>query len=550
MYKTGKGEAMNRQKRTRMPEWLALRKHAKKIAKLSLGDLFAADPARGGRFSVEAEGLHLDYSKNPVTAETMELLFGLATACGLGGEIERMFAAAKINETENRPVLHWALRDFSGDPVLVDGDDVMPAIRRVRERMVAACEKIRSGRWLGHGGQPLTHIVNLGIGGSDLGPRMACQALQFYSRRDLHVHFVSNLDPSHLAETLRPLSPENTLFIIASKTFATEETLANAAGARAWLLGHFADETALAGHFAAVTANREAALAFGIAAENIFEFWDWVGGRYSLASAIGLPVMMAVGPGRFEELLRGCWAMDNHFRRAPWTANLPVLLALLGVWQVDFHDAPSHAVLPYDQYLRRFPAYLQQLDMESNGKSVDRCGREVGYMTGPVLWGEPGTNGQHAFYQSLHQGSRAVPCDFIGFCRSLNPFADHHQRLLANMFAQSRALAFGKNKGSLAGEGVPGSQLPFRVFPGNRPSNTLMAEELNPGTLGKLIALYEHKVFVQGVLWNIFSFDQWGVELGKSMAGKILPRLTGEREADADEDGSTGGLIAYCRGRR
>ena len=541
---------MDRQNRTKMPEWLALRKHAKKIASLHLRDLFAADPERGSRFTVEAEGVRLDYSKNPITAETMELLFRLAAACGLEKEIERMFAAEKINETENRPALHWALRDFSGEAVRVDGRDVMPAILQVRERMAAAAEKIRSGRWLGHGGRPLTHIVNLGIGGSDLGPQMACQALQFYSRRDLHFHFVSNLDPTHLAETLRPLSPENTLFIIASKTFTTRETMANAAGARAWLLGHFSEGTALSSHFAAVTANPQAALAFGIAAENIFEFWEWVGGRYSLASAVGLPVMVAVGPERFEEMLRGYWALDKHFRRSPWSSNLPVLLALLGVWQVNFHDAPTHAVLPYDQYLRRFPAYLQQLDMESNGKSVDRRGRAVDHATGPVLWGEPGTDGQHAFFQLLHQGSQAVPCDFIGFCRSLNPFADHHERLLANMLAQSQALAFGKTRAELARENVPGSLLPFREFPGNRPSNTIMAEELTPAVLGKLVALYEHKVFTQGVLWNIFSFDQWGVELGKSLAEKILPRLAGNAETDTAEDGSTRELVAYCRSHR
>lgn len=536
---------MDRQNRTKMPEWQALRKHALKIKKQHLRDLFAADPDRGSRFAVEAEGIRLDYSKNPITAETMELLIRLAHACGLETEKERMFAAEKINQTENRPVLHWALRDFSNRPVLVDNQDVMPAIRQVRERMAAAAEKIRAGRWLGHGGQPLTHVVNLGIGGSELGPQMACQALKFYSQRDLNFHFVSNLDPTHLAETLRPLSPENTLFIIASKTFTTQETMANAAGARAWLLRHFPGETALAGHFAAVTANPQAALAFGVAAENIFEFWEWVGGRYSLAAAVGLPVMMAIGPEHFGEMLRGCWAMDNHFRQSPWQANLPVLLALLGVWQVNFHGAPTHAVLPYDQYLRRFPAYLQQLDMESNGKCVDREGRVVDYATGPVIWGEPGTNGQHAFFQLLHQGSQAVPCDFIGFCRSLNPLGDHHERLLANMLAQSRALAFGKTVAELAGEPITEALLPFREFPGNRPSNTIMAEALTPDVLGKLIALYEHKVFVQGVIWNIFSFDQWGVELGKSLAKKILPRLAGAAEGEPGEDSSTRGLIEY-----
>jgi glucose-6-phosphate isomerase len=396
----------------------------------------------------------------------------------------------------------------------------------------------------------LTHVVNLGIGGSDLGPQMACQALRFYSRRDLHFYFVSNQDPGHLAETLRPLSPESTLFIIASKTFTTQETMANAAAARAWLLGHFHDETALSSHVVGVTANPGLAAAFGIAAEHIYEFWEWVGGRYSLASAVGLPLMMAIGPERFEEMLRGFWAMDVHFRQSPWERNLPVLLALLGVWQVNFHDAPTHAVLPYDQYLSRFPAYLQQLDMESNGKQVGRDGRPVDVATGPVLWGEPGTNGQHAFFQLLHQGGRPVPCDFIGFCRSLNPFEDHHERLLSNMFAQSRALAFGRSRAELAGEDIPEVQLPFRVFPGNRPSSTIMAEELDPGILGKLIALYEHKVFVQGIIWNIYSFDQWGVELGKNLAEKILPRLTVNADPDPGEDSSTRELIAYWRSRR
>jgi glucose-6-phosphate isomerase len=538
---------MNRESRTRMPEWLALKEHAAKIGTLHLRSLFASDPERGRRFVAEAEGLYLDYSKNPVTAETMELLFGLARACGLGDEIQRLFAAEKINETENRPVLHWALRDLSGRPVMVDGDDVMPRIRAVRERMAAAAERIRSGKWLGFSGKPLTHVVNLGIGGSDLGPRMACAAMRRYSQRDLHIHFVSNLDPGHLAETLRALSPENTLFLIASKTFTTLETMANAAAARAWLMEHFQDASALRGHFAAVTANRQAALDFGVVPANVFEFWEWVGGRYSLASAVGLPVMMAIGPERFDEMLRGFWSMDDHFRHTPLERNLPVMLALLGVWQVNFQAAPTHAILPYDQYLALFPAYLQQLDMESNGKSVDRLGVAVDYRTGPVIWGGTGTVGQHAFFQLLHQGSQDVPCDFIGFCRSLNPFRDHHEQLLANMFAQSQALAFGRTREELVREHMPDALLPFRGFSGNRPSNTILACELTPGTLGKLIALYEHKVFVQGVIWNIFSFDQWGVELGKRLAGRILPRLKGLAAAGADEDSSTRALIEHCK---
>ncbi len=537
---------MNREKRPKMPQWRALHEHAAKMKKRHLRELFAADPERGKRFARAGEGIYLDYSKQPVTGETMDLLIGLARACDLEDEIGRLFAAEKINETENRPVLHWALRDFSGRAVLVDGVDVMPGIRRVRQQMAAASEKIRSGRWLGHSGRPLNHVVHIGIGGSDLGPRMACAALQFYQQRDLHFHFVSNLDPTHLAETLRDCPAESTLFIVASKTFTTQETMANAAGARAWLLERLGDKAALSAHFAAVTANPRAALDFGIAPGNVFEFWEWVGGRYSLTSAVGLPLMMAVGPDRFEELLRGCAAMDEHFRSAPLAGNLPVLLALLGVWQVDFLGAATHAVLPYDQYLRRFPAYLQQLEMESNGKGTDRGGRRVPYATAPVVWGEPGTDGQHAFYQLLHQGPRPVPCDFIGFRRALNPGRDQHQMLLANMFAQSQALAFGKTRAELAAEKVPTALRPFREFSGNRPSSTILADELTPGVLGRLVAMYEHKVFVQGVVWNIFSFDQWGVELGKQMAGRILPVLRGDAPA-AGEDSSTKALIEYCQ---
>jgi glucose-6-phosphate isomerase len=540
---------MSRQSRSRMPEWQALKKHAEKIKKLHLRDLFSADPERGNRFALTAEGLYLDYSKNPVKAETMELLLALARACDLEDEIGRLFAAEKINETENRPVLHWALRNITDEPVAVDGVDVMPLIRKVRERMAEAAERIRSGRWPGFSGKPLTHVVNLGIGGSDLGPRMACAALRFYAEGGPQIHFVSNLDPTHLTETLRPLPPESTLFIIASKTFLTQETMANAAQARAWLMEHYQDAAALRSHFIAVTANPKAALSFGVVAANTFEFWEWVGGRYSLPSAVGLPVMMAVGPERFEEMLRGFWAMDDHFRCTAFEKNLPVLLAMLGVWHADFLDAPSHAVLPYDQYLRLFPSYLQQLDMESSGKSVDRSGAPVDYRTGPVIWGEPGTNGQHAFYQLLHQGSQAVPCDFIGFRRSLNPFRDHHEQLLANMFAQGQALAFGKTRDELVRENVHTALLPFREFPGNRPSSTILADELTPAILGKLIALYEHKVFVQGIIWNIYSFDQWGVELGKTLARRILPRLKGQAAPGPDEDGSTRTLIARYRGK-
>ncbi len=538
---------MSRESRSRMPEWQALKKHAAMIGQSSLRDLFAADPGRGSRFAAEGAGIYLDYSRNPVTDETMKQLLALARACGLEDEIGRMFAAEKINETENRPVLHWALRDFSGLPVLVDGTDVMPGVLKVRERMAAAASRIRSGLWLGASGKPLTHVVSLGIGGSDLGPRMACAALRSCSLPDLHLQFVANLDPADLAEALRPLQPERTLFIIASKTFTTQETMANAAHARAWLMDHFQDPAALGGHFAAVTANPAAARDFGIADGNIFEFWEWVGGRYSLASAVGLPLMMAIGPERFEELLRGYWEMDGHFRDAPFAGNLPVLLALLGIWHADFMGARTHAVLPYAQCLERFPAYLQQLEMESSGKGIDRSGAPVDYPTGPVIWGEPGTNGQHAFFQLLHQGTQAVPCDFIGFRRSPSPFRDHHEQLLANMFAQGQALAFGRTRAELERENVPAAQLPFREFAGNRPSNTILADELTPAALGRLIALYEHKVFVQGVIWNIFSFDQWGVELGKKLAGRILPRLKGQAAPGPDEDSSTRALIEYYK---
>jgi glucose-6-phosphate isomerase len=529
-----------------MPEWLALKEHAAGMKRQHLRDLFAADPERGRRFALQAEGIYLDFSKNPLNDETMKRLFALAKACELERETQRLFSGEKINQTEGRPALHWALRDFSGSPLPVDGVDVMPLIREVRERMAAAAGRMRSGNWIGYGGRPLRHIVHIGIGGSDLGPRMAFSALRFYSQRDLQVHFVSNLDPSHLSDTLRPLSPETTLFILASKTFTTQETVANAMGARDWLLEYFQDHAALGRHFVAVTANPQAALAWGVAAENVFEFWDWVGGRYSLSSAVGLSLMMAIGPERFMEMLGGLEAMDRHFRSAPPQDNLPLLLALLGVWHADFMGAATQAVLPYSQYLRFFPAFLQQLEMESNGKSVDRDGRKVDYATAPVLWGEPGSGGQHAFFQLLHQGTQTVACDFIGFRRSLDPFRDQHEQLLANLFAQAQALAFGSTREELARARVPAELLPYREFAGNRPSNILLAEELTPGVLGKLIALYEHKVFAQGVLWNIFSFDQWGVELGKRIAGRLLPKIRGELPA-ADEDSSTRALIEYFR---
>lgn len=537
---------MNRRTRSTMPEWLALKEHAAGMKRRHLRDLFADDPERGRRYVLRAEGMVLDYSKNPLSDETLKMLFALAGACDLQQETRRLFSGERINRTEGRPALHWALRDTSGGSLPVDGVDVMPLIREVRERMAAAAGRMRSGDWIGHGGRPLRQIVHIGIGGSDLGPRMACSALKFYSRSDLPVHFVSNLDPAHLSATLRSLSPETTLFILASKTFTTQETMANAAGARDWLLEHFQDRAALGRHVVAVTANPQAALDWGVAPENVFEFWDWVGGRYSLPSAVGLPLMMSVGPERFMEMLSGFEAMDRHFRSAPPQANLPLLLALLGVWHADFMGAATHAVLPYSQYLRLFPAFLQQLEMESNGKGVDRDGRKVDYATAPVLWGEPGTGGQHAFFQLLHQGTQVVPCDFIGFRRSLDPFRDQHEQLLANLFAQAQALAFGRTRQELARAGTPAQLQPYCEFPGNRPSNILLAEELTPAVLGRLIALYEHKVFAQGVLWNIFSFDQWGVELGKRIAGRLLPQIKGETSADG-EDSSTRALIEYCR---
>jgi len=537
---------MNRQSRPMLPEWQALERHAAALRSRSLRELFAEDPERGGRLALRAEGFYVDYSKNRVTDETRVLLFRLAAACGLAGETRRLFAGEAVNETEGRPALHWALRDLSSGALAIAGEDIMPRIRDVRERMAAAAGRLRAGQWLGHSGRPIRRLVHVGIGGSDLGPRMACAALRFFSQGGPRIDFVSNLDPGQMGETLRRLAPEETLFVLASKTFTTQETLANAACARDWLLGRFPDRAALARHVVAVTANPQAARDWGVAAENVFEFWDWVGGRFSLPSAVGLPLMAAIGPERFLELLRGYEAMDRHFRSAPPEANLPLLLALLGVWNAVFLGLPAHAVLPYSHALRLLPAFLQQLEMESNGKGVDRQGRAVGYATAPVLWGGPGTDGQHAFFQLLHQGTPAVSCDFIGFRRSLDPFADHHEQLLANLVAQTQALAFGRGREELARDHVPVAQRPFRAFPGDRISTTILADELTPGTLGRLIALYEHKVFAQGVIWNIDSFDQWGVELGKTIAARLLPKIKGEAPA-SDEDSSTRELIRYVR---
>ncbi|WP_221088997.1 glucose-6-phosphate isomerase [Deinococcus aquaedulcis] len=539
---------------TTTPAWKALQEHHDELKTAHLRELFEADPARGETFCAEGAGLYLDYSKNRVTAETLELLCDLARAAGVEERRDAMLAGQKINVTEDRAVLHTALRQPQGAAVTVDGHNVVPEVHEVLGRMSAFAEEVRAGRWLGHTGKPLKNIVNIGIGGSDLGPVMAYEALKFYAQRDLTVRFVSNVDGTDLVEKTRDLAAEETLFIVSSKTFTTQETMANARSARAWLLAALGDEAAVARHFVAVSTNAREVAAFGIDTANMFGFWDWVGGRYSLDSAIGLSLMIAVGPAPFRELLAGFHDMDEHFRTAPLEQNLPTLLALLGVWYNNFFGAQTHAVLPYDQYLAYFPAYLQQLDMESNGKSVTLGGQVVDYQTGPVVWGQPGTNGQHAFYQLIHQGTKLIPCDFIAFCQTLNPLpqpggAPHHDLLMANVFAQTEALAFGKTHAQVLAEGVTPDLAPHRVFEGNRPTNTLLADRLTPHTLGALIALYEHKVFVQGAVWGINSFDQWGVELGKVLASRIVPEL-GEAEPELGHDSSTNALIRRYRARR
>lgn len=533
---------------TERPAWRALNGHFRSIQDAHLRTMFAGDPARGERMTVEAAGVYLDYSKNRLGAETIALLCRLADEIGLHERIDAMFRGEPINTTENRAVLHVALRAPRGAHIEVDGRNVMPDVHEVLDRMTAFCARVRGGEWRGHTGRPIRAIVNLGIGGSDLGPRMAFEALRFYSDRDLVMRFVSNVDGTELVEALRDLDPQETLFIVCSKTFRTLETLANAKAARDWLLARLRDEAAVARHFVAASTNAAEVARFGIDTQNMFGFWNWVGGRYSMDSAIGLSLMLAIGPERFREMLDGFHAMDEHFRSAPFDRNLPVLLGLLGVWYGNFFGADSHAVLPYDQYLALLPAYLQQLDMESNGKRVTRDGHAVDYDTGPILWGQAGTNGQHAFYQLIHQGTRLIPCDFIGFCQSLNPLGAQHDLLMANLFAQTQALAFGKTETEVAAEGVAAPLVPHRSFPGNRPSNTILFDRLTPETLGKLIALYEHKVFVQGTIWNLNSFDQWGVELGKALAGRIAPQLAGTGEPD--HDGSTNALIRRYRQRR
>jgi len=533
-----------------------LQDHWDRMAFVSMRDLFAQDSGRFARFSLDACGILLDYSKNRITEETLGLLFELARERELPAWIERMFGGERINTTEDRAVLHVALRNLDGPPILVDGEDVMPGVRAVLERMGRLAEAVRNGDWKGATGQRITDVVNIGIGGSNLGPLMVSEALKPYWQKGLKVHFVSNVDGTHLTETLKPLAPETTLFIVASKTFTTQETLSNANAARAWLVKALG-ETAVPRHFVAISTNRAKVEAFGIDSANMLEFWDWVGGRYSLWSAIGLPIAIAIGMDRFRDLLRGAQCMDQHFRTAPFERNMPVIMAMLGVWYVNYAGAHSQAILPYDQYLRYLPDYLQQADMESNGKQVSRDGQPVDHLTGPIIWGSAGTDGQHAFYQLIHQGTRLIPCDFIAPVNSHNELGDQHDKLLSNFLAQPEALMRGKTEAEARAElersGLSGAELedllPHKCFPGNRPTNSLLMDRVTPATLGALIALYEHKIFVQGVIWGLNSYDQWGVELGKQLANVILPELKGEA-AGGGHDASTQGLIEYCRGRR
>ncbi len=533
---------------TQLPAWKALESHYQKVKDVSLRKLFSADPERGERMTAEAVGIYLDYSKNRITDETMKLLLRLAEECGLRGRIEAMFGGEKINITENRAVLHVALRSAREASIIVDGANVVPQVHAVLDKMADFCDRVRSGLWKGHTGKRIRNVINIGIGGSDLGPVMAYESLKHYSDRSMTFRFVSNIDGTDFVEAVHELDPSETLFIISSKTFTTLETMTNAQTARSWLIAAFGgDEKAVAKHFVAVSTNTTEVANFGIDTANMFEFWDWVGGRYSMDSAIGLSTMLAIGPDKFHSLLDGFRQMDEHFRTAPFERNLPALMGLLAVWNNDFLGAQTVAVLPYDQYLKRFPAYLQQLTMESNGKSVTLDGIRVAAPTGPIYWGEPGTNGQHSFYQLIHQGTRLIPCDFIAFCRPINRLGRHHDMLLANVFAQAEALAFGKTPEEVKTEGTPDWLVPHRVFDGNRPSNTILAEQLTPETLGKLVALYEHSVFSQGVIWNIDSFDQWGVELGKMLAQRIIPELESKAEPTLDHDSSTSSLIRRYR---
>jgi len=537
---------------TKRKAWRALEAHHKKVRDLHLRDLFKEDPKRGERMTAEAVGIYLDYSKNRITEETLKLLLQLAEESGLGSRIDAMFSGEKINITEKRAVLHVALRAPRGASIIVDGENVVPQVHAVLDKMADFSNRIRSRAWKGHTGKSIRNIVNIGIGGSDLGPVMAYEALRHYSDRALTFRFVSNIDGTDFAETVHDLDPAETLFIVSSKTFTTLETMTNAQTSRDWLLkGLGGDVKAVAKHFVAVSTNTAKVSEFGIDTANMFEFWDWVGGRYSMDSAIGLSTMLAVGPDHFRALLDGFHQMDEHFRKAPFERNLPVLMALLALWYNNFFGAQSVAVLPYEQYLKRFPAYLQQLTMESNGKRVTLEGAEVDYQTGPIYWGEPGTNGQHSFYQLIHQGTKLIPCDFIAFVKPLNALGRHHDLLMANVLAQAEALAFGKTPEEVRGDGTPDWLVPHRVFDGNRPSNTLLADRLTPETLGKLVALYEHVVFTQGAIWNIDSFDQWGVELGKVLAQRIIPELEGKKEPRLGHDSSTNRLIRrYRKGRQ
>ena len=527
--------------------WKSLQAHFDQVKDFEIRDLFAQDSKRGEKMALDAVGIYLDYSKHRVTDETLKLLVQLAQDCDLKKHIEAMFTGEKINVTEKRAVLHTALRAPENASIMVDGENVVKEVHAVLDKMSDFCKRVRSRQWKGFSGKMIRNIVNIGIGGSDLGPVMAYEALRSYSDRNLNFRFVSNVDGTDFVEATRDLDAAETLFIISSKTFVTLETMTNAHSARAWVLKTFTDEAAIAKHFVAVSTNAEEVTKFGIDTANMFEFWDWVGGRYSMESAIGLSTMLAIGPDNFRELLAGSYEMDEHFRQTPFEKNLPVLMGLLTIWYNDFFKAQTVAVLPYEQYLKRFPAYLQQLTMESNGKHVTLEGLTTDYQTGPIFWGEPGTNGQHSFYQLIHQGTKLIPCDFIAFVEALNPLGRHHDLLMANVFAQTEALAFGKTAEQVKAEGTPDWLVPHRTFVGNRPSNTILLEKLTPAALGKLVALYEHSVFTQGIIWNIDSFDQWGVELGKVLAQKIVPELESKSEPDLTHDSSTNALIRRYR---
>jgi glucose-6-phosphate isomerase len=532
---------------TSRPQWQALQRHAQDLGRRHLRDLFANDPARGESLQAEATGLYFDYSKQRVTGETLRLLMALAGACHLNERIAAMFRGDKINTTENRAVLHVALRAPPGAYIEVDGKNVVPEVHAVLDRMAAFCERVHNGDWTGHSGRPIRNVVNIGIGGSDLGPVMAYEALRHYSRREMKFRFVSNVDGTDFIEVTRDLDPAETLFVVCSKTFTTLETLANAHAARDWCLQALGDERAIAKHFVAVSTNAAGVAKFGIDTANMFGFWDWVGGRYSMESAIGLSTMLAIGTDHFRAMLAGFHAMDDHFRSTPLDRNLPALMGMLVIWNTNFLDASTVVVLPYEQYLKRFPAYLQQLTMESNGKHVTLDGTQVDYSTAPIYWGEPGTNGQHSFYQLLHQGTRLIPCDFIGFCQALNPLSEQHDLLMANLIAQSEALAFGRTADEVGRLCTAATLIPHRTFEGNRPSSTILAERLDPHTLGALVALYEHSVFVQGVVWNIDSFDQWGVELGKSLAEHTAAEISSKSDPELSHDSSTNALIRRYR---